>query len=121
MRIVFFSYGTRGDAQPQVVLASALRERGYQVRVAAPENLRRLVEGAGVEYAPLSGNSQEILESEAGRRWLSSGNVRAFMKEMGKINARINPDIFKSAVAAASDADAIVGGTLTEDLSFTLA
>ena len=29
MRVVFFNYGTRGDVQPHVVLASALRERGY--------------------------------------------------------------------------------------------
>ncbi len=121
MRIAFLSYGTRGDAQPQVVLASALSARGYRVRVAAPENLRRLVEDAGIEYAPLFGNSQEILESEAGRRWLSSGNVRAFMKEIGAISAKINPQIFESAVRATSDADAIVGGTLAEDLSFTLA
>lgn len=121
MRVVFYSNGTRGDAQPQVVLASVLRERGYEVRVAAPENLRAFVEGAGVEYAPLACNSQEILESESGRRWLSSGNVRAFMKEIGEISARINPGVFASAALAAEGADAIVGGTLCEDLAFTLA
>jgi sterol 3beta-glucosyltransferase len=121
MRIVFFSYGTRGDVQPQVVLASALRERGHQVRVGAPENLRGFVEAAGVEYAPLYGNSQEILESETGRRWLSSGNVRAFMKAAAEIGARIIPEICRNAADATRDADAIVGGTLIEDLSFTLA
>lgn len=121
MRVVFFSYGTRGDAQPQVVLAAALRDLGYQVRVAAPENLRGFVEAAGVEYAPLFGSSQEILESEEGRKWLSSGDVRAFMTALGKINAKINPDVFRTASAAADGADAIVGGTLTEDLSLTLA
>jgi sterol 3beta-glucosyltransferase len=121
MRVVFYSYGTRGDAQPQVVLASELRDRGYQVRVAAPENLRRFVEQAGVEYAPLHGNSQEILESEEGKKWLSSGNARAFMKAIGGIMNRINPEIFRTAAAAAEGADAIVGGTLVEDLSCTLA
>ncbi|MDX2090491.1 MAG: glycosyltransferase [Kofleriaceae bacterium] len=121
MRVVFYSYGTRGDAQPQVVLASLLRERGYEVRVAAPENLRPFVEKAGIEYAPLFGSSQEILESEAGRRWLSAGNVRAFMKALAEINARINPRVFASAAEAARDADAIVGGTLAEDLAYSLA
>ena len=38
------------------------------VRVAAPENLRSFVEASGIEYAPLFGNSQQILESEEGRR-----------------------------------------------------
>ncbi len=121
MRIVFFSYGTRGDAQPHVVLASTLRERGYQVRVAAPENLRTFVESSGVEYAPLFGNSQEILESEDGRRWLSSGNVRAFMKALGNIETKISVQRHRTAEAAADGADAIVGGTLMADLSLTLA
>jgi sterol 3beta-glucosyltransferase len=121
LRIVFFSYGTRGDAQPQVVLASALRERGYQVRVAAPENLRSFVEASGVEYAPLFGNSQEILESEDGRRWLSSGNVRAFMQALGDIFKKVSAQRHQTAQAAAEGADAIVGGTLMGDLSFTLA
>jgi sterol 3beta-glucosyltransferase len=121
MRVVFFSYGTRGDAQPQVVLASGLRERGFQVRVAAPENLRGFVEASGVEYAPLFGNSQEILESDAGRKWLSSGDVQAFMKGVAGIMAKINPELFKTAAAAAEGADAIVGGTLMEDVAFTIA
>jgi UDP:flavonoid glycosyltransferase YjiC (YdhE family) len=43
MRIVFFSYGTRGDAQPQVALAAGLVARGIEARVAAPENLRSFV------------------------------------------------------------------------------
>lgn len=121
MRVVFFSYGTRGDAQPQVVLASTLQERGYQVRVCAPENLRAFVEASGIEYAPLFGNSQEILESEDGRRWLRSGNVRAFMKAAAEIVTLVNPEVFKGALAAVQDADAIVGGTLAENLAFTLA
>jgi sterol 3beta-glucosyltransferase len=121
MRILLLSYGTRGDAQPQVVLADALRQRGYDVRVAAPENLRGLVEKAGIEYAPLHGNSQEIMESDVGRRWLSSGNVRAFMKALGEICNQINPRIFETALVAAEGVDAIVGGTLVEDMSMTLA
>ncbi|MDP2316980.1 MAG: glycosyltransferase [Pseudomonadota bacterium] len=121
MRVVFYSYGTRGDAQPQVVLASQLRDRGHQVRVAAPENLRGFVESSGLEYAPLHGNSQAIMESEEGRRWLSSGDVIAFMKALGKILGEINPEVFRTAAAAAEGADAIVGGTLSEDLAYTLA
>jgi sterol 3beta-glucosyltransferase len=121
MRIVFFSYGTRGDVQPQVALAAGLVERGIQARIAAPENLRSFVEKAGIEYAPLHGNSQEIMESESGQRWLRSGDVRAFMKEAASIAARVDPEVFRNGLAAVHDADAIVGGTLAEDLAFTLA
>lgn len=121
MRVVFYSYGTRGDAQPQVALACGLAERGFQVRVAAPENLRGFVERAGIEYAPLHGNSQAILESEEGRRWLRSGNVKAFMKSIAKICKDMDPQIFASGLEAARGADAIVGGTLSEEMAVTLA
>jgi sterol 3beta-glucosyltransferase len=121
MRVVFFSYGTRGDAQPQVALAAGLEQYGFKTRIAAPENLRSFIERAGIEYAPLHGNSQEIMESESGKRWLESGNVAAFMKEAASISAQIDPEVFRGGLEAAEDADAIIGGTLAEDLAFTLA
>jgi sterol 3beta-glucosyltransferase len=121
LKIVFFSYGTRGDVQPQVALAAGLEQYGVETRIAAPENLRSFVERAGIEYAPLYGDSQEILESDSGKRWLESGNVAAFMKEAAAISARIDPEVFRWGLEAARDADAIVGGTLAEDLAFTLA
>jgi sterol 3beta-glucosyltransferase len=121
MRVVFFSYGTRGDVQPQVALAAGLAERGIRARICAPENLRSFVERAGIAYAPLHGNSQEIMESESGQRWLHAGDVRAFMKEAASIASRIDPKVFRDGLEAVHDADAIVGGTLAEDLAFTLA
>ena len=121
MRVVFYSYGTRGDAQPQIALAAGLAEQGFQVRVAAPENLRGFVERAGIEYAPLFGNSQAILESEEGQRWLRSGNVKAFMTSITNIYKEIDPQIFASGLEAARGADAIVGGTLSEEMTVTLA
>lgn len=120
MRVVFFSYGTRGDAQPQVAMAAGLEQRGFKTRIAAPENLRGFIEQAGIEYAPLFGSSQQILESESGKRWLESGNVSAFMKELTTISKRIDPDVFRTGLEAARDADVIVGGTLAEDMAFTL-
>lgn len=121
MRVVMFSYGTRGDVQPQLALAEAITAAGHEVRVGAPTNLRKLVEGAGFEFAALYGDSQAIMESERGRRWLASGDVRAFFNEMSKITAEINAHIYKDMLAAARDADLIVGGTLAEDSSASLA
>ncbi len=121
MRIVFFSYGTRGDTQPQVALATGLKERGFDVRVAAPKNHQAFVEKAGIEYAPLFGNSQEILESETGQRWLRTGNVNAFMKEVGNISAQLDPKVFANGLEASAGADLIVGGTLSEEMANTLA
>jgi sterol 3beta-glucosyltransferase len=121
MRIVFFSYGTRGDTQPQVAMAEGLKQRGFDVRVAAPENHQRFVEKAGLEFAPLFGNSQDILESEEGQRWLRTGNVNAFMKEVTNISAKIDAQVFANGLQATDGADLIVGGTLAEEMSNTLA
>lgn len=121
MRVVMFSYGTRGDVQPQLAIAEGLVEAGHEVRVGAPTNLRKLVEGAGFAFAPLHGDSQAIMESERGRRWLATGDVRAFFREMSKITAEINARIYSDMREAARDADLIVGGTLLEDPSAALA
>lgn len=102
-------------------MAAGLELQGFKTRIAAPDNLRGFVERAGIDYAPLHGNSQQILESDSGRRWLESGNVAAFMREAAAISARIDAEVFRSGLEAARDADAIVGGTLAEDLAFTLA
>lgn len=121
MRIVFFNYGTRGDTQPPVALATVLKQRGYEVRVAAPENLRGFVESAGIEYAELHGSSQAILESEMSQMRLASGNKLAFLQTVIDISQRVSPGLYVSALQAVEGADAIVGGTLIEDLSYTLA
>ncbi|GJD94765.1 glycosyltransferase [Methylobacterium iners] len=121
MRIVILSYGSRGDVQPQVALAVGLRDVGHDVVLAAPENLQAFVEAAGVTYAKLPGDSLAILQSERGQLWLSSGNVRAFFREVAEISLEVTPRIYQSALEICEGADAIVGGTFCEDIAVTLA
>ncbi len=121
MRIAFFSYGTRGDVQPHLGLAASLVEQGHSVVVCAPENLRRFVESAGLPYAPLQGNSQEILDSEEGKRMLSEGDIRSFLKAMGEMGPKIWPPVFRDMLQAAQGADLIVGTTFCEDSAPTIA
>lgn len=75
MRLAILSYGTRGDVQPYVVAARALRARGHDVWVAASEDARSFVESAGVPYRPLAGHARALLDSEEGQRLLASGSV----------------------------------------------
>jgi len=44
MKITIVGYGTRGDVQPYVCLGAELAERGHDVKICAPENLRTFVE-----------------------------------------------------------------------------
>ena len=76
MRVSMLTCGTRGDTQPMVVLGAELRRRGHDVVIAASPNTLDLPRACGFEALPLGPDSQELMESEAGQRWLASGNVR---------------------------------------------
>ncbi|MGH1592357.1 glycosyltransferase (plasmid) [Methylobacterium phyllosphaerae] len=121
MRIVILSYGSRGDVQPQLGLALGLRDLGHDVVIGAPENLRSFVEKAGIAYAKLPGDSLAILQSDQGKLWLSSGDVRAFFKEVAAISHKVMPEICRSALSITAGSDAIIGGTFCEDIAVTLA
>ncbi|MFI6015215.1 glycosyltransferase [Streptomyces sp. NPDC051243] len=55
MRVVLSSYGSRGDVEPMVALAIALRGLGAEVRVCAPEDAEfaERLAGVGVEMVPV--------------------------------------------------------------------
>lgn len=50
MKAVLAPVGTRGDVQPVVALGQRMSGAGHDVTVAAAENFRGLVEGAGLRY-----------------------------------------------------------------------
>ncbi len=60
MRIATLALGSRGDAQPYVALGVALKQRGHQVRLAAHENFRALVQARGLEFSPMTGDARGL-------------------------------------------------------------
>jgi sterol 3beta-glucosyltransferase len=69
-------------------LALGLQDLGHSVTLVAPENFESYVKQFNVTYYPLVGNTQEILESEEGRQWMASGNVKEFMNALNQILIR---------------------------------
>ena len=61
LSILILTSGTRGDVEPFVALAEALRGRGFSVAVAAPASQLELVTAAGIEYRELGPNPSELL------------------------------------------------------------
>jgi sterol 3beta-glucosyltransferase len=80
MNIGIFTIGTRGDVQPYLALALGLAEKGHNVTIAAPENFRELVESSGINFHPLYGNAEEMMDSPAGKKVVQTGNGIKLMK-----------------------------------------
>ena len=117
MRVSMLTCGTRGDTQPLVVLGAELRRRGHDVVIAASPNTLDLPRACGFEALPLGPDSQELMESEAGQRWLASGNVQAFTKELTKISSEHFDVTMQEARAAGAGAEVVVAGILAEDIA----
>ncbi|MBA3945566.1 MAG: glycosyltransferase [Herpetosiphonaceae bacterium] len=74
MDITLLSYGSRGDVQPYLALARALRFVGHHVRLVAPPNFAPLVHDYEVEFCPVGVDLQAYL-NERIKTLAQSGNV----------------------------------------------
>ncbi|MBZ4321521.1 glycosyltransferase [Streptomyces huiliensis] len=53
MRVLLSTIGTRGEVQPMVALATALRALGAEARLCVPPDFRKWVEGLGFPVVPI--------------------------------------------------------------------
>lgn len=98
MRVLLTTYGSRGDVEPMVALALALRELGADVRVCAPPDFSGLLDEAHVPLTPV------------GRpiRALATGLLAGERpKTLPEITAELAAMAYE-AVTAAGDCDAVV-------------
>ncbi|MEO3814688.1 glycosyltransferase [Sphaerisporangium sp. B11E5] len=101
MRVLLSTIGSRGDVQPLVALALALRESGQGVRFCAPPDFRGLVEGFGFEFVALG---PEL------RGTASAGAVRPTVEQL-RMLAKMSVDTqFATVPRAAEGCDVIVAG-----------
>lgn len=112
MKILLMTYGTMGDVQPFVALALSLQEEGHEVRLAAPNNFENYVKSFGLSYYRYYGDTKEMLESETGKRWMASGNVKQFMKYMDEFAHAIRYERQKDLLIASEGVDAIISHIL---------
>lgn len=61
MRVLIFTFGTRGDVEPYAVLAERLLRDGHDVTLSAPESYRAGVEAAGVGFEASSTALHELV------------------------------------------------------------
>lgn len=115
MRTTFLTCGTRGDAQPMVVLALELQRRGHDVVLGVSPNLVDWCRRAGVPALPFGPDSQAFMESPRGQEWLAAGDVRAFMAALSAEAQAHAATTHAELRALTAGADLLVAGILAED------
>ena len=124
MRITILALGSRGDVQPFVPLGKALREAGHQVRIATFEAFAAIIKAAGLDFSPIHGDAQQLLQSAAqgellSRRLNPIQTFRALQRSYGRLANSLPEDL-----AALADSDLVLnqlpshlfGGDLAEHL-----
>ena len=84
MHITILALGSYGDVLPIATLGKGLKVAGHQVRVATFENFEKMISQHGLDFYPIRGDSQVILNAGSGRALTESGQniIRAWWAAM---------------------------------------
>lgn len=85
MNIILMGYGSRGDVQPFLGLAVALRERGHQVTLAAPGDFEAQITTYNIPYIRIPITNMEMLQRDSAKRVASRitpATLLAFWREV---------------------------------------
>ncbi len=106
MRFALAAEGSRGDVQPMLGLAAGLTERGHQVAVCAPPDLRDFVQARGFEFRPLGTDIHSFLGANADAFRRGAVVTTRLAKRLFE---RIFEDQFEALPRAAMGAEMIIG------------
>jgi len=104
LRILLAPHGTRGDVQPIVALAVALRARGHVVQLVAPANFVSWVRGYGFDTESDGIDVEALLQSAGTGLQSLSWQMRYLAHNM--------PLLFEPTVRASEGCELIVGAGL---------
>ena len=110
MHITILTLGSRGDVQPFIALGMGLKKAGYQVRIASTANFESDIRSSGLEFALISGNPKEGIESAEGQAMLKTKNPIAFVRRMGDFLEPVMEIALIDSWEACQGTDAIIGG-----------
>jgi sterol 3beta-glucosyltransferase len=121
MRIAIIAMGSRGDVQPYLALGKGLKSAGHFIRLITHENFEQLVKSHGLEFSPVKGNVQEVMESPELRKLLEQGNFLAINAYTAKIVQDISIDWARDGIVACQGVDLIIAGVGGLYLAISLA
>ncbi|MBG0792216.1 glycosyltransferase [Methylocystis sp. H62] len=108
-RILLVTFGTLGDIYPFIAIAHAMRRRGLDVVIAAPEMHRGSIEREGIAYARLRPHENDIVDALGVDL---AGAFRIMLKNpyfiLDEIYLRFLSETYDDTLSALEGADAIV-------------
>jgi sterol 3beta-glucosyltransferase len=117
MRITILSSGTRGDVQPYLALGLGLQQAGHTVTLAASDIFERWIRGAGLGFASIRLNPQEVLQSrDVQKSVLGHKNPISFFMHFPEYIRQLLPlfnDMFNDMWKASRNAEFIVAPLTT--------
>ena len=124
LRVAIATVGTRGDVQPYVALALALRRRGHSVVVATEARMEAFVRGfgGGLEWRCIEGDSAGLLFQPEAQRALAESNMWRLIALTSAWEKKFDKAVvLRSYEAALAGADVVVGAGLTMTPSMCVA
>lgn len=113
MKIVVTGYGTTGDTQPLISLASGLQQAGHQVVLVTDEGAVAPAARVGVDCRVLVGSARTMV-TEGSQGWAETVKTGRPSMRLIVRAARLNTKAWIETIDEAADgADAIVATTLT--------
>ncbi len=110
MRIAILALGSRGDVQPFIALGKGLKDAGHSVRLVTHPNFEALVNSHRLEFWPVKGNVQEVVESQEMRALLEKGNFLAITLRTAKEAQRATIQWAQAGLAACQGMDLLLAG-----------
>ncbi len=109
MRVLLATFGSFGDVNPYIGLASALQKRGHEGVVAAPEAYREVVEREGLPFRPLRPDA-DLQDREALARVMDPKTGVFYLLEEVLLPAL--RESYDDLLAAVQDCDVFVSHTM---------
>jgi sterol 3beta-glucosyltransferase len=121
MRYGIITTGSRGDVQPFIALALALMEKGHAVTIVTNENFRVFVEGFGVPYLPITGDTEKIINSPDALKLLEGGSIFKFFYHIQKVSAETADQSNRDILQACANFDHLITSVLPLPLVYSIA
>ncbi|HTI94071.1 MAG TPA: glycosyltransferase [Puia sp.] len=121
MRYGIITTGSRGDVQPFIALALALMKKGHDVTIVASENFKDFVEGFGVSYLPVAGDTEHLINSPEALQLLEGGSIFKFFYHLQKVAAQTADQTNRDILEACSQFDGLIVSVLPLALVYSIA